>query len=759
MRRILGALLLTCQLALAVRAADPVVTLDPLVTEASRNDFKIGAGLVGPATEARALTRIDFQQLQAFDIKSVEDLTWMIPGATNAPPYGIAGVPTIRGDLGEIYQNGQRRGFNRNMYPPSFNGVEAIEAVTGAPPASYGYASGTGGLVNLVTKRPDLKHAATTLSATHGSWSEWRWQVDTMMPLASHGAGRLSVERVDADSFYRLISNQSWDAYLALAWEPRTGLRWDLSAEYYDAVFAENPGTNRPTQALIDQGDYLTGTSVAAQGGAGGSYFGNTFTPTGTIRIDGSQVLVAPGDGATARILTVQLVGTVVTHRDWRITSRTYLENGRAEKHSAYAFYSGVPRSRTAEQRIEIEGSQAQGKVQQDWLAGVSVRGEERLSYVDFFNEAMNAFDLTLNPDTLRLPKNQFFAVVPVPESPEYHAIPGGRYPRSGGGTSIGISQTLHSRLVAGSTFVQDRLSWEGGWSLLVAGRVDALRVTAEDPLAPAGQTPASDTLSKVLPLSLTASLSWQVDPRLLAYLTFNRAAAVESSSSSGGFGLTNNQLPEVVFGNRSDLVEAGLKYASRDQRSHASLAVYRQRRIRTNPRFALPDEILVQGLELAVGHRMVGWLELSGNFAYMAANYIDGPLPGSIATVPQFDPAVPSDTFGAYAPGDYRVPGLPRWQGNLLAEVMLPQGWSLRGWGGMQGEQNLDLFGHVIIPRQFTLNLGIAYQHGAWEVRADCLNCTNEFNWRATGSPFAGGDLVTRELPRHWEIKTRYRF
>lgn len=759
MRRLLVVFLLTGRLALAAGAADPIVTLEPVVTDASRADSVVVPPVGGFATDARALTRIDAGQLQAFDIKSVEDLTWVIPGATNAPPYGIAGVPTLRGDQGEVYQNGQRRGFNRNMYSPSFNGVEAVEAVTGAPPASYGYATGTGGLVDFVTKRPDLQRAATTVSATIGSWDEWRAQADVTMPLAEHWAGRVSLERVDAGSFFRLIKNESWDAYLALAWEPRAGLRWDLSAEYYDASFNENPGTNRPTQALIDRGEYITGTSVAAQGGSGGSYFGNTFTPAGTVRIDGSQVLVAPGDGATARIYTMQLVGTLVSHDDWRVTSRTYFETGRAKKHSAYAFYSGVPRSRTFEQRLEIEGGSQRGSLQHAWLGGISLRGEERLSYVDFFNEAMNAFDLTLDPDTLRLPSNQFFAVVPVPGRPGFYAIPGGRYPRPGGGSTIGISQTLHSRLLAGSAFLQDRLRWNSDWSLLVAGRFDALRVKSEDPLAPGGQTPAADVLETTLPLSVTASLNWQMRPRVAAYLTFNRAAAVESSSSSGGFGLTNNQLPDAVFENRSDLVEAGMKLESRDQRSHASVAIYRQRRVRTNPRFALPDEILVRGIELAANHRVAGWLEVSGNFAYMAANYRDGPLPGSIATVPQFDPAVPSDTFGSYPLGDYRVPGLPRWQGNLLAEVMLPQGWTLRGWGGVQGEQNLDLFGCVVIPCQVTLNLGVTYRLGPWEVSANCLNCTDEFNWRATGSPFAGGDLVTRELPRHWEMKTRYRF
>jgi len=752
-------ILLLGALPLAARADDAVVTLEALITDASRLQVDSELALAGPAMDARAWTHLDENELEAFAITSIEDLTWFIPGTTNAPPYGIAGVPTMRGDSGDVFQNGQRRGFNRNMYPPSFNSVGSVEAITGAPPAGYGYATGTGGLVNFSTKQPSFSESATKVSMTRSSWDEWRWGADATAPMGENWAGRVSVEGVDAGSFYREVGTKSWDAFVALAWKAPRGGRWDFTAEIYDVDYNENPGTNRPTQALIDRGDYVAGSSVSTQGGGTGRYFGNTFTPTGVVTIDGSQVLVAPEDGASARIYTAQLIGSYETAGGTRIVSRTYWENGQAEKHSAYAFYSGVPRSRTVEQRWELSRQVDRGGWHHDLLGGFSVRGEERLSYVDFFNEAMNAFDLTRDPATLRLPTDQFFAVKPVPGRPDYAAIPGGRYPRAGGGTTIGISQTLHSRLLNGAVFLQDRMAWTNGVSLLVAGRLDGVRVKSEDPLPPTGVAPVRDEISKLLPLSLTASLGWKVNRQVATYLTLNRAAAVDSSSSSGGYGFTNNALPEVIFENRSDLIELGAKFASVDGRSEARVALYRQDRVRSNPRFALPDEIRVQGIELAGAHRPTHWLSVSGNFFQMAANYVDGPLPGSIATVPQFDPAVPSDNFGSYGSGDYRVPGLPRWQGNLQAAVTLAQGWTIRGWGGVQGEQNLDLFGRVVIPRQFTLNLGVSYRRDVWEIRADCLNVTDEFNWRATGSPFAGGDLVTRELPRHWRVKATCRF
>jgi hypothetical protein len=166
-----------------------------------------------------------------------------------------------------------------------------------------------------------------------------------------------------------------------------------------------------------------------------------------------------------------------------------------------------------------------------------------------------------------------------------------------------------------------------------------------------------------------------------------------------------------------------------------------------------------VSGIEAAAEWKASDAFSFSGNFTYRDAHFIDGPLPGSIATVPHFDPATPSGTFGAFAAGDYRLPGLSRWQANAFATWALTQELNARIWGSVQGDQNLDLFGHVVIPAQSTWNAGLTYRRGGFEVRVDVLNFTDEFNWRATSTPFAGADLVTRELPRSWRVTVRQEF
>lgn len=736
--------------------AQETVKLDDVVTHAGRGPDgpTVFSGLAGLATDAlhfpRGATLIGEGDLQAMRVTHVEELAPFIAGASDAPPYGLTGVPWLRGELGDAAQNSQRKAFNRNVFPVSFNSIEAVEVVPGAAPVFLGYTNGAGGLVNFITKRPEFGREQVRVSTSYGSWDERRAQLDVSRELSPNLAGRLSVERVDNGSFYRLVHEESWDAYLALAWRPAKTVRWDFSAEAYAADYVENPGTNRPTQALIDRGEYITGSSV--QNGGTGPYFGNTFTSTGTVRVDGSQVLLAPGDGATARVYTAQLTGAWETGAG-QVVNRTYFESVDSEKSAAYRFYSLVPVSYTLENRTELSGARELAGRRHTWLAGLSLRGEKRESYVDFFNEAINAFDLTMDPETFRLPRSATRFLQPVPGRTGAYAVPGGRY---GSPASVGLSQTLRSWLGDAGLFALDEISLTKKIALQLAARGDWISVKAEDPMPLPGYAPVRDHLAKFLPAG-SASLTWSPTQEVAVYGTAQQARAVESSSSSGGFGLTGNKLPEVLFENGSQLFELGVKGATAKNRLTWSADVFRQHRQRTNARFGLPDEILVRGLESQAAWRVNDAFTIGGNVALLDAHYLNGPLPGGIATAPQFSPSGPSDSSPSYAPGNYRLPGQPRWIANFQAAWVRPQGWGLRVWTTLQGEQNLDLFGLVHLPPQQTWNATLVYRYRDWEFSADGLNLTDAFNWRATSSPFAGGDLVTRELPRHWRVVVRY--
>lgn len=755
------------QTAPAVTASnsEPVLTLEKFISSESVGEASI-VPTVRPINSIfgreasildtpRGVSTITKGQLEERNVQRVEDLSQFISGAFTAPIFGNAGVPTIRGDLGEAYQNGQRKAFNRNSFPISFNGIESVDAVKGAAPAFYGYANGTGGYVNFVTKKPYFDRQRTTVRAVIGEWDSYRWQIDTGGPLSDRAAYRVSYEGSDADSFYRLVYNDSQSLFAAFTFKVNDRLTWDVNAEYLRAHFTENPGVTRPTQELIDHGLYITGSSV--QNGGTGDYFGNTFTPTGKVKIDGSQTLLAPGDGADAETFNVQSQLTFLLQGSRRLVNRTYFETVEAEKHSSYYFYSWMPENYTFENRTEYLADFTTGSVRHETISGITLRGEHRKTYVDILNEVFNAFDITMDPSTLVYPRSQLFFVTAVPGKP-YFATPGGRYPRPGRTDSTGLSATLKSDAGNVGVFLQDQIHFNDQWSLLVSGRLDQLWVDSEDPLPLPGNTPRGDSTYETLP-SGTASLVYKATPATTLYLTWNRAAAVEGSSSSGGFGLTNNRLMPDTFKNSSDLIEGGAKLSLFDNTFFAGAAVYYQKRNRINVRSNLPDEIEVQGVELEALFQPNRSFNVGANFTYSHANYVNGPLSGGIQTTPIFSPSTPSGNFGAYPSGYYRLPSLPLWLFNAYSSYMLPSGLGLSTTVNLQGEQNIDLFGIVKIPNQHTINAAIFYKQSRWEARVDFLNLTDEFNWRAPASPFTGADLITRELPFHVQASFKLMF
>lgn len=743
---------------------DEVVELDPFITEIELEEDTVLPTLLSANSvfgfdknlldAPRAVSTITAGQLEDKNIQRVEDLDQFISGAYSAPIFGNIGVPFIRGDLGEVYQNGQRRAFNRNSFPISFNGIEGIEAVKGAPPAVYGYGNATGGYVNLVTKRPQFDDTRTEVKLTAGEWDNYRWQLDHGGPLNESWAYRISYEGHDSDSFYRLAENRSQALFAALSYRSEGNFRWYLNAEYLDADFTEVPGTNRPTQQLIDEGLYITGESISA----GAPFFGNTFEPTGVVRIDGSQILLAPGDGAFAKVFNIQSIA------EWNLTegklvNRTYFEDIEAQKNSSYYFFSHLPESYTFENRTEYLRTFTWAGTRHELIAGFAYRYEYRKSFVDIFNEYFNPFDVTGDPDDLRYPTDQLFGVLPVPGTDGF-AIPGGRYPRNDGSgrTTTSLSATLNSTLHAFGLFAQDFIQLNRNWALLVGTRLDYLDIHSEDPLPQPGFDPVSDTNAKPL-VSGTASLTWKPRNWATSYVTINYAAAVESSSSSGGFGLNSNEIKDEVLENGSELIEVGQKFSLLENRLFASGAMYYQKRNRTSPRGGLPDEIEISGIEVDVIYQPHRQLNLGFIGSYAEANYIDGPVSGTPTTQAPFSPSEPNSTFPRPPLGDYRLPGLPFWLLNGFVTWKSDLGFGASATLQWQSEQNLDLDGFVVIPSQHQLDLAVFYQTEQLEVRVEVVNATDEFNWRPTSTPFAGADLVTRELPRHYMASLIFRF
>ena len=758
--------LASCALAQTTAPESPsgreaVISLEKFVAEGTVADDSVlptvrpissVLGRAGNVLDApRGVSTITKGQLEERNVQRIEDLSQFIPGAFTAPVFGNAGVPTIRGDLGEAYQNGQRKAYNRNTFPVSFNGVESVDAIKGAAPAFFGYANATGGYINFVTKKPFFDRQRTTIRAVAGDWDSYRWQIDTSGPIGAKAAYRVSYEGSDADSFYRLVYNDSQSLYAALTFKPNERVTFDLNTEYMSAHFTENPGITRPTQDLIDHALYITGSSV--QNGGTGSYFGNTFTPTGTVKIDGSQSLLAPGDEAFAKVWNAQGILSLDLGGGRLLKNSTYLETFEAEKHSSYYFYAWTPENHTAENRTELYCDFDAGTVSHKTISGISVRYEHNKSFVDIFNEWFNPFDVTQDPATLVYPRSRLYGVIPVPGKP-YLALPGGTYPLPNGSKSVGFFTTRESDLGSAGVFLQDQVYLGSRWNLLLGARVDQLWVNSQDPLPLPGYAPAHDSIRATRP-SGTASLVFKPTALSTLYLTLNRASAIDGHI---GLGLSNNQLQPEAFRTYSELIEAGAKTSLLNERLFVGATAYYQRRNRTGFLSKLPDKIEVSGTEVEAVYQPNATVNFGANFTYSHASYLNGPE-GGIQTVPTFSPTVPSGTFASFPKGNYRLPSLPLWLFNSYASYTHASGLGASFSFSAQGEQNLDLFGIVKIRDQHTWNIAVFLKRKKWELRADFLNLTDELNWQAPSSPFTGADLITRQLPFHQQVSFKYAF
>ncbi|MFP3700361.1 hypothetical protein SB758_33330, partial [Burkholderia sp. SIMBA_013] len=87
---------------------------------------------------------------------------------------------TVRGQLGELFEAGMRRqaGNNGLGIPMSFNAIEGIAVVKGAPPVMLGTTQRVGGFVNLQPKTARLTESDSTLKAQLGEWEQYRLQLD-----------------------------------------------------------------------------------------------------------------------------------------------------------------------------------------------------------------------------------------------------------------------------------------------------------------------------------------------------------------------------------------------------------------------------------------------------------------------------------------------------------------------------------------------------------------------------------------------------
>ncbi len=713
----------------------------------------------------RAATVINESLMEEAAINDLHDIARFAPNSFAAAGFGNPSLPTLRGQLGELYEAGIRRqaGNNGLGIPMSFNAIEGMAVVKGAPPVMLGTSQRVGGFVNLQPKTARLNDIDTQVKAQLGQWSQYRFQVDHNWILKEDEQGlRISAEYVDEDSFYDYHHHRSDDVLLAYKFAPNDDTQLDVSLEYYDVEWTDNAGINRPTQNLIDNNLYITGQGVQPNGsrvpGAGA-----VISPTGEVRIDRSTTLTDPLDTNTAETALLHAKFQRWLNDDMVLVNRTYYQYLTREGINQNSFVEIIDDAHTFENRTELH-------INKRTVVGVNLRINDVLGYSQFTTEADNPIDLTGPLDNRRIPLTPSQQARLIELRPGLFVSPGAQYDLDGDGAGdFNLSDTTDSTSYQWGIFAQHELELTDKWRVTGGVRADYYDVKAKDPIAPQGTEAKSDAYSDWLSaISLSTQYDWT--PDLTLYATAYESDSTSNSMAGGTVLNGAGVIDEQNFATENTLYELGIKYAPSGARWYADAVLFDQKRSLRN-RDGSNSGIRTEGLET-----QWHYASETGYWVTLAASYIDARWDDSAASqgtsqvADAFDNSRPdiiegtglgSPNFTLFPASNQQLQGIPEVQASVVAGWNITEKWSVGGDLSYTKHYPLDYLQTVFIRDQHTLNLNSRYRFSEQlNVRLDVFNATDQDNWSPVfEGGYFGATLAFPSQPVHASLSVNYTF
>ncbi|NMH59871.1 TonB-dependent receptor [Alteromonas ponticola] len=725
-----------------------------------------GDGLTAAQTP-RSVTVLSAELMDALNIDDLHDIVKAAPNAYASSGFGTPSLPSIRGQLGELFQDGVRRQAGNNGFglPLSFNSVEQIDVVKGPSPVMFGSTQRNGGFVNLQTKRATTFGSEGTVTLRGARWDQYSAQLDytTAIEPDKHGI-RVSLEWLDHNSFYDYAERQSENVFIAYRMTPSNATSWDISAEYYNADYPDIAGINRPTQNLIDNGIYIAGQGVQSNGstvpGAGA-----IISPTGEVRLPRNRVFTHPDDinGAQTTVLRSRYEQQLSAQATLR--NHTYYQHLTREEIARNSFVEIIADADTVENRTEIDYRLSD---EQLTTVGVALRYNAVLGYSQFTTEADNPVDLTGPLSNREIPLNQAQRMRLVLLRPGVYVSPGGQYDIDGDGNGdFNLSDTTDSVSWQTGLMLQQRSQWTPRLSTIAGVRLDYYDVEAQDPLAPGGQTRAFDEHTDWLS-STQLSATYQLTDAINLYAVFADNDAT-SNSMGGGTTLTaDGTINSLNFATENQLYEVGIKYAP-ETNWYAEAALFDQTRSLRN-RDGSNSGVATQGFEIQMFYEYSDYW-LNASYSYLDARFDhSAAFQDTAKVIDAFDDSRPeiiigtgvgSPSFTAFAPSTNRVQGVPP----QIATVN--GGWQVSdflqlGFSAIYTKSfALDFLSTVKIRDQMQLDVSADYQFSSQlKGRIDVINVTDEENWQPVfEGGYFGATLAMPNVPRHAQVSLQYAF
>ncbi len=766
----------------------------------------------------RNVTIISRAQLDAIAIKDVRDFSKLTSSSYTKTNFGAPSTPNLRGQEADLFVNGMRRGgsVNGNGLPINFNAVESVNIVKGPAGVVYGTTNYLGGYADLITKKPFFDGPSGQASFHICEFDQYTWNLDYGAPIDETSAWRFSYEGKDWDGYWNLWHHRSHALYLAYTYRPGSSYRIETNVEFFKADYTENWGINRVTQDLIDHGRYIPNdqtdeeyaaysatlgngcgfwcgdpvTDFASQFGGGG--FGSIIpVASHTVPVDRRWKLAAPGDGSRGTAINGGIDQFWELSGDVNIVNKTQFGYKDRETFSSYHYSEYLKDNFLLENRTEIRSKgHLMGGMRYEINSGLRLRYDSIWSVNHFFNEPVNFWDMTRDPDLYRVP-DQAFSSVGTPYV--FGKAPSGILQHWYiGNDEFAPIPTLtggDSTMLTVGPFFQTDLELHQNFSLLFGYTVDKIEGKVEHPtLGSNGSFDydgdgeidddrqergfrvsddldlANYNLSPVVRLNDNTSL----------YATWNYSETY--IAETGG----RPDVPSWGEDRESRLLELGAKFSLLDDQLFIGTAYVDRSYTELNLDGTI-DDVLVDAFEIEFNYQPDR--RIYATFSY---SYIDQVRTGGFYASPYTIDRALAETGGLYisplfqgAPAGelIRSPGVPKHLANALLRYRFDNGFGLvanfLGYGKMisgyegfpirvpnfSGGEDYQLLANTAeLPFQTEVDFSLFWENEAWMVKLSLFNIGDEKNWDVNNAAYGNGSIVSR-LPRHGEFTVVRRF
>ncbi|MFC3121560.1 TonB-dependent siderophore receptor [Agaribacter flavus] len=726
----------------------------------------------------RSASTISEAQLARFNVSDIDELVAFTPGTFTQSFFGVAGSLDVRGTPGETYFRGVRRLDNPGNYPTPIGASSRVDIVRGPASPIYG-PSKIGGYLNFNPKSAKvgrgeyLEEATGALSYTTGTWDKNVITAEVGGPSKIGGKDfgyYLYGEIENSDSFYRNSETDQTVIQAAFDMDLNDNLSIEFGGMYHKYDGNQNAGWNRATQALIDNGTYITGNArpLDANGdgsishfeyfegglfvGIGdpltedGSSFGESLSlvDVGTTQLGRDQTLIAADDVLENEVTTLYFDAIYYADSGWEFKNQMFYEAYENLNENAYGFSQFHDAFVFEEKFIasfDFESGDLYGQVK----ISPSLRYTDFRSGDDFINEYFDRRDLT-GPSTA-LDRRLLATRI----GNQFSNYDDGKY------LNLGIAAMTD-------------LTWEWGLNFVLGVRYDTVDVESTTPggltlFGGDDDVYAEDSTNGT---SWNASVSYKTPIGLIPYIT----VAEQSTIIAGqGANIDVEDIPGGYF-DTSELFEYGVKGSFLDDSLYFAISVYEQERTDINAQSTVTNNttnnegtevelrwVVNEQLVVTAGYTQVEVVNLTvldgGGFQFSFFGAEDFPL---ISDPSIFFGGTPNGNAAYNNTGAVKA-GIPENIYSLTATYDFQNGFATSLSVVDVDEVASGFSGALTLPAYTLVNAGLSYEAEDWSVNFTLKNATNEDYFRSNFPDLFGTQIVLPELPRHWNAKFAYKF